>query len=279
MLPQVNIRELDEYKFNLLTKNKSKPITFKFSLKNQGQYHPKELVNLDPDVQVRVRVYVHDRKTTPRSEWTTYCNYTTMSIDEYVCKVADGTAEEQGLYLALFEVSEHSQATPFRDHLSDLSLATGLLKSPTNDINLWLSPPGHVEGLHFDGDDGTLLQYHGEKTVTLVAPKYSRDLYPFPPGGGLPVNFSRVDFSNINKNQFPRACLAKENSITTKLTPGEGIYIPAGWWHQVAASNHNEGVVSINRFWSTKHIPLLYTRPRVSITALLSKLITSFARR
>lgn len=272
MMPEIELEGLSEASFAAVTDHRRKPCMFRFHLTDPEQYHPKRLAALDPNVQVKVRAYAHDRKTIPRDQWTTYCTYRLMDMETYVRKVADGSATQEELYLALFDVSGLAQARPFQAHLDHFSRATGLQRSTSCDINLWLSPPSHLEGLHYDGEDGTLLQYHGRKTVTLFAPKYSRDLYPFPPiGGGLPTNFSRLDLAAVDASKYPRAVGIEVHAMSATLEPGQGVYIPAGWWHQVEASDNPEGVVSINRFWTTRHLPLLWTRPRLALTALLAK--------
>ncbi len=279
MMPEIALEGLSEASFAAVTGHRRRPCVFHFDLTDPEQYHPERLAALDPKVQVRVRSYAHDRKTTPRDQWTTYCSYLSIDMETYVRKVADGSAASEGLYLALFEVSGLAQGRPFQAHLDHLSRATGFQRSPGNDINLWLSPPSHFEGLHYDGDDGTLLQYHGRKTVTLFAPKHSRDLYPFPLiGGGLPGNFSRLDVAAMDASKYPKAVGIEAHALSVTLEPGQGVYIPAGWWHQVEASDNPEGVVSINRFWSTRHLPLLWERPRVAVSVLLAKGLAALQR-
>ena len=279
MISHVHLDELNPSLFLDLTDARSSPAIINFELTKPELFHPKALSNLDPGAEVSVRVYKHDRASLPRHEWTGYCDYLQMTIENYVSKVADGSADAEKLYLALFEVGKLPLAAVFKPFLSSISIATGLNKREHNDVNLWISPPQHCEALHYDGDDGTLLQFHGSKTVTLIPPNRSRDLYPFPIfGTGMPSNFSKVDIDRVEEKKFPRAHRAIESSMKITLDAGQCVFIPAGWWHQVEASDNPEGVVSINRFWLTRHASYITKRPRAALIALTASALASLRR-
>jgi len=276
MIEQTELTDLKPEVFKTLTAHRRLPALINFRISQPELFHPATLSELRPDAPVQVRVYKHDRQLLPRDKWTSYCDYSSMSIREYVTKVADGSAAKEKLYLALFEVGGLPQAKPFSSYLDEIANATGLIKRPHNDVNLWIAPPSHSEALHYDGDDGTLLQFHGSKHITLIPPKRSGDLYPFPIlRSGMPSNFSRIDLAAIDKNKYPRALRALESSIQFTLHAGQALFIPAGWWHQVEASDTPEGVVSINRFWSTRHLPYIASRPRVALIALMAEALAS----
>ena len=277
LISQARLDELNPSLFSDLTDARSTPAIIDFDLTKPELFHPSTLSNLDPDAEVSVRVYKHDRALLPRHQWTGYCDYLQMTIENYVTKVADGSADAEKLYLALFEVGELRLSLPFKPFLDRISDATGLRKREHNDVNLWISPPQHCEALHYDGDDGTLLQFHGRKTITLVPPNRSRDLYPFPIfGSGMPSNFSKVDIDQVDEKIFPRANRALESSMKVTLDAGQCAFIPAGWWHQVEASENPEGVVSVNRFWFTRHARYLTKRPRAALIALTASAFTLF---
>ena len=54
------------------------------------------------------------------------------------------------------------------------------LNQPVSDFNIWVEPGGHIECLHYDTLDGTLMQLHGSKKVLLFTPFQTYNLYPFP---------------------------------------------------------------------------------------------------
>ncbi|RYE71834.1 MAG: cupin-like domain-containing protein, partial [Oxalobacteraceae bacterium] len=59
---------------------------------------------------------------------------------------------------------------------------------------------------------------------------------------------SMVELNNPDFRRFPRFREALEHALVAELEPGDGIYIPALWWHQVdALSPFN---VLVNYWWA-----------------------------
>ena len=274
MIKKYDISTLNTDKFGEVTACRKTPLLINFREGKTSRISLDALVKKSPEIPVTVRIYGNERKTTPRDQWTSYCEYTSMSLEKYAQKIYDGSVVSQALYLALFEIGETAIADDFRPFLNEISSATGLEKQSNNDINLWVAPGGHLEPLHFDGDDGTIIQLVGNKTVTLVSPKHSKNLYPFPWWkSGMPSTFSRVNLENIDHKKYPEATQALNAAIQVSLNPGQALYIPAGWWHQVLSESTTKSVISINRFWKTQHRNLWRDRPRVAVTATLSNLL------
>lgn len=274
MIDNYTIEELNTVTFNKVTKNRKQPIVMKVNIGDEKKFNFDQLSMIDEDIMVNVRVYGTDRKVTPRDQWTSFCEFTQMRFSNYLAKVNSGVAESEGLYLALFEVGNTKLAKLFRSTLNSISDSSPLLSQETNDINLWVSPPNHLEPLHFDGDDGTLIQFSGRKKVTLIDPKYSKKLYPFPWWrGGMPSTFSRVDIYNPDIHKYPNAPIALKNALSIELHPGMALFIPAGWWHQVEAVPGFTNIVSVNRFWYTRHIGKLLFQPRLAFTIYSMKII------
>lgn len=95
----------------------------------------------------------------------------------------------------------------------------------------WLGPAGTVTPLHCDYDDNLFAQVWGRKRIMLAPPHHHEFLYPREANAilfGSPFDPEAPDFE-----RFP---LARQACVTECIVePGEMLYVPAGWYHQVRA--------------------------------------------
>lgn len=95
----------------------------------------------------------------------------------------------------------------------------------------WLGPAGTVTPLHCDYDDNIFAQIWGSKRIFLAPPHHDEFLYPREANAilfGSPFDPEAPDFE-----KFP---LARQAAMTECIMqPGELLYVPAGWYHQVRA--------------------------------------------
>ncbi|MEV0277828.1 cupin-like domain-containing protein [Streptomyces sp. NPDC050610] len=108
------------------------------------------------------------------------------------------------------------------------------------DTRVWIGSAGTRSMLHSDLKDNFFCQLWGEKSVTLVDWRDSRAAYPFP--GNL-VN-SQVDLAAPDMCRFPR--LAGAVLYHVRMGPGDLLYIPRGWWHDIRAETPS---VSVNHWF------------------------------
>lgn len=200
-----------------------------------------------------LRFYGHQRYK-HKQEWTSIGSGVaaqSMRFTEYANLLRNGKAHEDDIYLAKCSIKNTPLA--YVDSLPNIGEVLGLDK-PFSDLNIWIGPGGHVESLHYDAVDGTLMQLHGAKKLVLFPPSQMYNLYPFPlyvhlrHGFKLRSWFSRVYPEQPDFKSFPRLAAALQHKHEVILEQGEIIYIPAGWWHEVTALG-NEMVCSVNRFW------------------------------
>ncbi|WP_050478030.1 cupin-like domain-containing protein [Herbaspirillum rhizosphaerae] len=93
----------------------------------------------------------------------------------------------------------------------------------------WLGPAGTVTPLHCDYDDNIFAQIWGSKRIFLAPPHHDAFLYPREANAilfGSPFDPEAPDFE-----RFPLARQAA--MIECIMQPGELLYVPAGWYHQV----------------------------------------------
>jgi hypothetical protein len=95
----------------------------------------------------------------------------------------------------------------------------------------WLGPAGTVTPLHCDYDDNVFAQVWGTKRIMLAPPHHDAFLYPSEANAilfGSPFDPEAPDY-----DRFPLARQA--TPIECIVHPGDMLYVPAGWFHQVRA--------------------------------------------
>ncbi|MHA4870406.1 cupin-like domain-containing protein [Duganella sp. PWIR1] len=95
----------------------------------------------------------------------------------------------------------------------------------------WIGPAGTVTPLHCDYDDNIFAQIWGSKRIFLSPPHHDEFLYPREANAilfGSPFDPEAPDYE-----QFP---LARQAAMLEVIVhPGDMLYVPAGWYHQVRA--------------------------------------------
>ena len=109
----------------------------------------------------------------------------------------------------------------------------------------WLGPAGTVTPLHADYDDNLFVQIWGSKRIFLAPPHHDAFLYPKEANAllfGSPFDPEAPDYA-----RFPLARQAALLELTVE--PGDLLYVPAGWYHQVRSLTFS---LSSNRWSRTK---------------------------
>lgn len=103
----------------------------------------------------------------------------------------------------------------------------------------WIGPKNTGLGLHRDLIDNFLFQIKGKKIVNIYSPSESEYLYPVVFGGNPFYEPSSVNMHLPDLKKHPNFLKAK--GIQCQLSPGDMLYLPAGWWH---------GIKNIDVSWS-----------------------------
>jgi hypothetical protein len=210
-----------------------------------------------PAEKLPARFYGRNHFRKPKTEWRKYSEIMQVTPTEYADLLTTGTAHSDNIYLAQVAIGETGLAGLLRPRVDALGERTGLVAAI--DLNLWWGPGGHTEPLHYDSGDGTLVQLHGVKKAVLFPPAQTKNLYPFPiRRKGIAPWISQVYIDAPDFAAYPRMREALKHKLEVTLAPGEVLFIPANWWHEVSALS-DDYICSVNRFWKVAPISRLFT--------------------
>lgn len=112
---------------------------------------------------------------------------------------------------------------------------------------IWVGHASHV-ACHYDVMDNVAVVAAGRRRFTLFPPDAIADLYVGPIDhtlAGQPVALAVG--SAPGDPRYPRFERARERALVVELDPGDALYLPKLWWHQVEALG--EVNVLVNFWW------------------------------
>lgn len=109
---------------------------------------------------------------------------------------------------------------------------------------------GHVSSIpcHYDTMDNVACVVAGKRRFTLFPPDAIRDLYVGPIDrtmAGQPISLAAG--SRAPDPRYPRFEQVRHRALVADLEPGDAIYIPKLWWHQVEATGSVN--ILVNFWW------------------------------
>lgn len=128
------------------------------------------------------------------------------------------------IYLTAYNSGTNAPAlAPLWDDMAPIRLLDG---RADRDGFFWLGPKGTLTPWHHDLTNNLLVQVMGRKRVRLA-----------PPWAFARMRNSRHCFSDWGNEALPagEGDAATPPVLETVIGPGEAIFLPVGWWHQVEA--------------------------------------------
>ncbi|WON74460.1 cupin-like domain-containing protein [Nitrosospira sp. Is2] len=107
-------------------------------------------------------------------------------------------------------------------------------------VNFWCGILGTSSGLHSDIAPNCNVQVRGHKHFILFSPRQAKFLYQ-----GLGITHCLFDPNLPDFDRFPLG--RKASGWQCRLKPGDSLYIPVGWFHQVTVTS--KWALNVNFFW------------------------------
>jgi hypothetical protein len=112
---------------------------------------------------------------------------------------------------------------------------------------IWLGTASNVS-CHYDTLDNLACVVAGRRRFTLYPPELIGDLYVGPIDAtmaGQPVSLAASESAEFGR--YPRFEAIRQKAVVVELEPGDALYLPKLWWHQVEATGALNGLV--NYWW------------------------------
>lgn len=144
----------------------------------------------------------------------------------------EGQAEQ--LYLKEFDLLRTLPALR-----NDLGYEELLPRGAVSSVQSWIGPRQAVTGLHRDYPDNVAVQIMGRKRFRLVRPGVVEQL------GAVSAKYDAwAVLATASADEVALAWQSRRHGLTqdcftVDLEPGDVLYIPAGWWHEVTNLTHS----------------------------------------
>jgi len=190
-----------------------------------GRWSPEYLSSLIGSKQVMVSVSASGKFSYDPSGKGTSESFSEerMSFAEAARQVS---APNDGRQLYLMQQSIPRQ---FPELMREIRVPQWVPNVEETSINLWFGRSS-VTPLHYDATNNFFAQQYGEKHWTIFSPADTPHVYPHPIDSKM-AHLSSVDLDSPDLRTHPNFSLARPIRFT--VHPGELLFLPAFWWHQV----------------------------------------------
>jgi hypothetical protein len=183
-----------------------------------------------------------DRTFDPDYERNMKAHARQMPFDAFIGLI-ERAESGNDLYLTAYNSARNVEALSVLDE--DLGHLDKLLAGNGDGARgmMWIGPAGTFTPLHHDLTNNLLLQITGRKRVMMAGPLETPRLY------NDHHVYSRIrDLAEPGIAQrFPRLDGMRVHQLV--LEPGDALFIPLGWWHQVTALDFSVSITHTNFRW------------------------------
>ncbi|WP_238475338.1 cupin-like domain-containing protein [Sphingomonas cavernae] len=171
-----------------------------------------------------------------------------VPLDEYLGRIREHLhqADPPSFYIGSTDVDGH---LPGLRNENELVLDDPMFAANPPIVSIWIGNRT-IASAHHDMSNNLACCMVGRRRFTLFPPEQIANLYPGPleptPGGQV---VSMVDFGAPDLDRYPRFREALAAAEVAELEPGDALFYPAMWWHQVEALDAFN--VMINYWWNT----------------------------
>lgn len=182
--------------------------------------------------------YQGGRTSNPDFEMTKDRHKQKMPFDRFIAEI-EQSGYGNDLYITAYNSATNRAALAPLE--ADLSYLDAYLTREHG--MMWIGPMGTFTPLHFDLTNNLIAQVRGSKRLVLLPPSETQRLY----------NHKHV-FSAVHditdEERLSRFPLARDAQVfEVDLEPGDAIFVPIGWWHQVTSLDFSVTLTYTNFRW------------------------------
>lgn len=165
-----------------------------------------------------------------------------MSVREFVSMMFDHGVEPGTVVYQLFGTrSLGGETAAILDRFDGAVRARSNAPTEPRFSGVWVGSPGAVTPLHHDAWPGLLFQIHGRKRVVMYRPVDRTNLsFRLPLRGAGRWSDLPGRSGDASPTDFPR--LQRADRYVGELRPGDALYIPPFWAHEMEAAEANISV-------------------------------------
>lgn len=244
-IDEVDFSEFSEELFARYYFSSSRPLIVRnmpLDGKNKDYWTLDYFLSLVKSSDQKVEVAVYEKRENKQEQYVDSFELVQMDVSEAL-KSASSDPELNGMFYNLLEANIPELIEP-------IDIPSFLVDKTTNkEGNLWFGN-GNLTGMHFDMPNNFYFQIKGEKIFRLYDPSNYFYLYPSGPNSSAIDDIENIDFA-----KFPLA--EKSAHVTIRLKPGDFLYMPPFWWHQVESVGP---YISLN-YWGSPSINQVLCHP------------------
>ena len=165
-----------------------------------------------------------------------------MPFDAFITQAATTTGND--IYVTANNAA--SNAEVLKPLLADLGTIPGILdhEAGQNAGMIWIGPGGTLTPMHHDLTHNLLVQLVGRKRIIIASPAETAKIYN---SHDVYSDIPDLTDPGLDLARYPR--LADIRLLDVTLEPGEALFLPIGWWHQVAAQDFSISMTYTNFVW------------------------------
>ncbi len=236
LLSKHNCLTISEFKTKFRTQKTPDIVSNSIDLDALNKWDVQYFKDKYPDKNVVVDFY----SALEKQEW----GKLQLMLPDALNLICNNTDQTKKHYLMQKSIVEE-----FPELLADISLPIYVNQNVKHVTNLWIGESGIISQPHYDCSDNFLTQILGRKRVRLFSPSDSKNMYPHAIDDDMlgdisAAHISRIDDTDlVNFDHFPK--FKQANCFEGIIYPGDILFIPAGWWHEVKSLDMS---ISVN-FW------------------------------
>jgi len=174
-----------------------------------------------------------------------FINYKSIHLPKFINSIRNG----ENLYIGAREIltakGQRSDKDGLGELASEIKIPSWIDEPNIYSSNLWIGAGNNHTLLHYDPWNSILMLAEGNKEFIVIPNTDTQKVYPYSSFNIKALTEGRVLHSKINPLNVQKQFQSKFGTIKArsgKISAGEMIFIPAGYWHYVKSTNLNIGI-------------------------------------